>query len=989
VTASRDFERVEQVYHAALAHPPSEREAFLEQECRGDESLLEEVRSLLGHEEEAKGLLEKPIADAATQELAVVRGTRLGPYEVLELLGAGGMGEVYRARDTRLGRDVAVKVLPAHVAHDPEALGRFAQETRAVASLNHPHICALFDVGREDDVDYAVMELLEGETLRERLSQGALPPAKVIELTEQTCQGLAAAHARGVVHRDLKPENLFLTRDGVKILDFGLARRTTGPEAGGETSPRTASGILVGTVGYLSPEQVRGEPADARSDVFALGAVLHEMLSGRRAFRKDTHAETLSAILTDDPPELTSYSGVVSAGLARVVRRCLEKDPEDRFQSARDVAFALDAVSGMSEVSGRGTGSGPRSRITRRRTLAAVGGVALVAVLGGLLGERLWRRPSGSVPGTQVIRSQIDLTEDLPILGFPPDQIPFRTELALSPGGTRLVWTSWPRENRTTIELHMRRLDTGEVTRVTDAGTKAHQPFFSPDGRWIGFVTPGEQGRRYRLCKIPVEGGLAVDIAEVSGMPMGVTWGPNGRIYLGSETGGLRSVAAEGGSLREVTRVDRTREVGHRLPRVLPGGREVLFTVMPFTWGVRAQVEVVSVDTGERKVVIEDAADARYLWTGHLVFVRQGVLMAAPFDLSRLELASSPVPVLEGVAQALNWGSDNLNSGAAQFTVSDSGLLAYGSGGIVTDQPIELVLVGEDGRTEPLPGFDRPLVSPQLHFSPDGRQLAFNEQARSGLLWLFDVERQTFRALSDRGMAGSPRWSPDGTRLAVGWSEAGPLQLWVVPASGRGDWVRLTEGETMAWSPSWSPDGSTLAFVRDGLAADILLYRFETGDIIPLLASPADERGPESSPDGRWLAYQSNESGRSEVYVTSFPDREKTLTVSRRGGEFPAWSRDGSRLFFISLPSDGVRSMMVTDVGYGPELSLGIPRALVQLPEGVVLFGTRTYELHPDGRRFVVGRFVPQDPPPPITRLELVQNWFMELERLCPTGAGS
>jgi serine/threonine protein kinase/Tol biopolymer transport system component len=982
--ARRSLSKVEEVYHAALARPPNERGTFLKHACGGDEGLLGEVKSLLGYEEEARRLLEEPVAEAATQKLAAVRGARLGPYEVLGLLGAGGMGEVYRARDTRLGRDVAVKVLPEHVAHDPEALGRFAQETRALASLNHPHICALYDVGREGGIDFAVTELLEGETLRERLSRGALSPTKAIELTVQTCHGLAAAHAKGIVHRDLKPENLFLTREGLKILDFGLAKRTTGIEGAEATTPRTRSGLLLGTVGYLSPEQARGEPADARSDVFAVGVVLYEMLSGRRAFKRDTHAETLTAILKEDPPELASPTGSVPPALERIVRRCLEKDPEDRFQSVRDVGFALDATSGTSGVPGQESEVPRWPRRARGTTIAAMVAVALAALSAAVLVDRLWLRTPASAPGARVVRSQIDLTPDSPLFGLYPHQIPFRRELDLSPDGTLLVWSG--RQGNDHPSLHLRRLASGEVTRIAEAGDKTGQPFFSPDGRWIGFLAAQGRGQ-FRLRKVPAEGGLAVDLAEISGNPMGATWGPDGRIYVGSETQGLRWVPAEGGPLSEITTVDRTREVGHRLPSVLPGGRALLFTTMPFKWGVQARIEAVSLATGKRTVVVEDAADARYLPTGRLVFVRQGVLMATPFDLSRLEPTAPPVPVLEGISQALNWGYDDLNSGAAQFSVSDSGLLAYAPGGIVADTPVELVLVDEQGRTEALPGFNRPLVSPQLHFSPDGRQLAFTEQHRRGLLSLFDVERQTYRALSDRGIAGSPRWSPDGTRLAAGWSEAGPTQLWIVP-TGRGDWERLTAGEDMQWSPSWSPDGRTLAFVRLGSSStDILLYRFEDRQAVPFLDSPAMELYPEFSPDGRWLAYASDESGRFEVYVTSFPEREHTLTVSRQGGQAPAWSRDGSRLFYYSPSSrDDTPSMMAVAVRSGPELSLGMPTALFRLPDRFVSLGTRAYELHPDGQRFLVGRFVKTDPPPPITRLTLVHNWFAELERLCPTG---
>jgi serine/threonine protein kinase len=915
--------------------------------------------------------------------MALSSGTRLGPYEIQGSLGAGGMGEVYRAHDARLGRDVALKVLPEDAAADRDRRRRFENEARAVAALNHPHILAVHDVGTEGDVSYVVFELVEGETVRQRLARGTLPTRKAVEHTIQLCRGLAAAHARGIFHRDLKPENVILTRDGsLKILDFGLAKLALGPEGPSGTDSPTATrpGILMGTVGYLSPEQAKGVPADGRSDVFAVGVVLYEMLSGQRPFRGDTHAEVVAAVLKEDPPGLVSPSGPVPPALDRIVRRCLEKDPDDRFQSARDLGFALDALSGTPGVSELGPEAEPWPRSTRRWAIPAAVGVALAALLVGILADRLWLRPRAGGTEATVVRSQIDLTSDLPLLGA--RNHPARTEFALSPDGRILVWAA-RKDSTAPPGLHERRLDTGEVTRIP--GTEsASLPFFSPDGRWIGFET-WDREKGYRLRKVPVGGGLAVDVAELSSWPMGATWGPDGQIYLGSETGGLLRVPAESGSPREITAVDRTRETGHRLPGLLPGGRALLFTTMPHEFGVVARIEVVSLDDGGRKVVVEDGADARYLPTGHLVFARRGVLMAAPFDLSRLELAAPPVPVLEGVSQSLNWGETSLNSGAAQFAVSDSGLLAWAPGGIVEDTPNELLLVDEAGRTELLPGFDRPLVSPQLHFSPDGRQLAFVEQQRSGLLWLFDVERHTYRPLSDRGIAASPRWSPDGSRLAVSWSEAGPAHLWIV-TTGRADWERLTEGERWDISPSWSPDGRGLAYVRSGPpSADIFIYRFEDGPVVPFLTSRAEEAWPEFSPDGRWLAFASNESGRNEVYVTSFPDRDQTLTVSRDGGEAPAWSRDGRRLFYYSRPSGGRRSMMAVTVRHGPELQLGIPTPLFQLPDGFVHLSVRSYELHPDGRRFVVGRQVKTEPPPPITHIELIHNWFAELERLAPT----
>jgi len=595
---------------------------------------------------------------------------------------------------------------------------------------------------------------------------------------------------------------------------------------------------------------------------------------------------------------------------------------------------------------------------------------------------RQWTRSTVAPGGGPVVRSQIDLTAERPLRSPGKGNHPVSTELAVSPDGGLLVWTSRPDDGSTPSALHMRRLDTGEVTRIQ--GTEgAFQPFISPDGRWIGFSVREGVGK-YGLRRVPIEGGLAADLAELPWPPSGASWEADGTILLGSEVGGIRWVPAEGGAPRELTTANRTREFGHRLPSALPGGRSFVFTTIPALFGVRARIEAVSLPGGERKLLVEDGADARYLATGHLVFVRRGVVMAAPFDPERLELTAPPVPVVQAISQALNAGDSGDNSGAAQIAVSETGLLAYASGGIYPDTPIELLLVDEGGRTEPLPGFDKPLVSPQLQFSPDGRQMVFIEQARSGLLWLFDVERHTYQVLSDRGIASSPRWSPDGTRLVFGWTEAGPFHLWLRPTD-RGNWQQLTSGEQNDIAPFWSPDGRVLAFLRGG---DVFLYRFEDKQVLPFLTTKAEEGYSEFSPDGRWLAYASNETGRSEIHVTSFPDRERTRTVSDGGGSAPAWSHDGSRLFYYSPPSaDGRHSMMAVAVRPGAELSRGRPAALFRLPDRFVsLSPVRSYDLHPDGRHFVMGRYVEGEPEPPITRLELVHNWFAELERLCPTG---
>ena len=975
--------RVEELYHAALERPAAEREAFLDGACGGDEELRREVRSLLAHEREAERLMEEPALGAATQRLAVVLGTRLGPYEVTDLVGAGGMGKVYRARDTRLGRDVAIKVLPEHVAHDPDALARFGREARAVAALSHPHIAALFDIGETNGTHYLVMELLEGETLAGRLRRGALPERDTLRIGVEIAEALGAAHAHGIVHRDVKPANVMLTRSGVKLLDFGLARLQRKADASGETAAATTElgerGVA-GTLPYMAPEQLEGREADARVDIWALGCVLFEMLTGKRAFDGDSQAKLIAAIEKDDVPSLPPR--LASADLVRVLGRCLRRDPEERWQSARDLAARLREVGEPRADEAPASAADARTgrHEAPRWVVRAVVAGALVALLAGVLAGRLWQRPPQSAPGARVVRSGIDLPLDRPLFGSDRDH-PAVTALALSPDGTLLVWTARTAADRSDWALYQRRLDTGDVTRVP-GGERGVEPFFSPDGRWIGFVRKGE---KFLLRKVRVEGGLPVDLAELrDGPAFGVTWGPDDRIYLGSPREGLQWVPAEGGPLRNVTTIDRAREVAHRLPSALPGGHELLITVPANQYGLKTRIEIVALATGKRKVVVEDGADGRYLPSGHIVFVRQGVLMAAPFDLSRLGLAAPPVSAIGAVSQALNFSGGG-DTGAAQFTVSDSGLLAYAAGGIFPDTPVELLLLDETGRTTSLPGFDRPLVSPQLSFSPDGRLLAFNEQERTGLLWIFDVQRQTYRALSDRGIAGSPRWSPDGKRLAAGWSEVGPMQLWIVPAE-RGEWEQLTTMERFVWSPSWSPDGRFLAFTGYTPSPDVFIYRFEDRKVVPFLATQASEAFPEFSPDGRWLAYTSNGSGRNEVYVTSFPGRERTLTVSRQGGMDPKWSRDGKRLFYFTPPPpDGTGSMMAITVRQGPTLSLGIPRFLFRLPDGFVINETHNYELHPDGRHFVIGRFVKMEPPPPITRLELVHNWFAELERLAPT----
>jgi serine/threonine-protein kinase len=988
------WQRVDDLYHAALERGLGEREAFLAAECGSDDALRREVLSLLAHAGEAGRLMEQPAVDAGTENLALLGGSRLGPYEILGLVGAGGMGEVYRAHDARLGRDVAIKVLPEAIASDNDALARFGREARAVAALNHPHIATLFDIGEHEGRHYLVMELLEGETLAQRVRRGRLHEKDALRIGAEIAEALAAAHRQGVVHRDVKPANVVLTRTGAKLLDFGLARLQRTPGTPGVASLALAAtdslsagaltGRLAGTLPYMAPEQIEGREADARADIWALGCVLHEMLTGRRAFEVDTQAGLIAAIEMEDAPSIVARRPGASVGIDLLVQRCLRKDPAVRWQSAQDVGAVLEWFA-AADAGGQVRGT----RESRRRTAVLAAGLTAAAIA-GLIGGRLLRgSPSGRLAGP-VVRAYIDLPPQTEMTRTTLRGSPTGTELASSPDGTLLVWSAAPAGSGKADappagalpSLYKHRLDTGETALIP--GTEgANQPFFSPDGRWVGFWAAG------KLRKVPVGGGIAAELAEIEYLPRGMSWAHDGRIFLGSSGNagtGLRFVPEAGGSPQALIALNRSREAVFAEPWVLPGGKALLLTTMPHFAGVRARIEALSLVNGARKVLVEDAADARYLSTGHLVFVRRAVVMAAPFDLERLELRGPVVPVLEHVSQSLNLFANN--SGAAQLTVSPSGLLVYATGGIHHDGRSELVLVDRAGRAVPLPGFDKPLINGQVRFSPDGRHLAFSEQASSGLLWLFELERQTHRALSREGVAGWPRWSPDGTRLVVSWSAAGPMNLWELPAEGTGAWRRLTDVDALDVPSSWSPDGRHLAFVRSvsAMPMDVFLYRFEDRQVVPFLATAAREMSPEFSPDGRWLAYVSNETGREEVYLTSFPGRERTLSVSRQGGAGPAWSRDGRTLYYLQ----GEESIMSVAVMSGPPLSLGPPTLVCRRPPDLREFPeafpvVRSYDLHPDGRRFVFGTRGQAKSSPPVTRLTLVHNWFAEVERLSPT----
>jgi len=999
---SRDLSRAEELYHRALARPTAEREPFIDEACRGDAELLREVKTLLTFQADARQFLDEPVAEAATRPVGLVNGARLGHFQVVELIDAGGMGEVYRARDEKLGRDVALKVLPAAFSRDAERVARLEREARLLATLSHPNIEAIHGLEELDGRHALVLELIPGETLADRLARGPIPVPEALELARQMAEALEAAHAEGIIHRDIKPSNVKVTPKGeAKLLDFGLAKplSTEARELDRDSAPDpqadgTRSGLILGTVRYMSPEQAQGMTLDERTDIWSFGAVLFEMLTAKPAFDGRTAVETLGSLLRDEPV-WKALPGDCPREIVRLIRHCLRKCPTERLQSIADARIELqDALTEGVHEGGDPQADPwlhpfPHSPASRWRWFSAA---ALVATVGAAVMAGRWSRPpSSSTSEVRAVRGQIELRPDLPLtcgqavgrqaVGRQPRPEAMRgrslvctqTEFALDPAGTRLVWTSRARATGPT-SLYLRQLATGEVARVT--GTEdGNSPFFSPDGRWVGFVARVESG--WSLRKVSVEGGLPTELAHLEESPVGASWSADGKILLGSQSEGISWIPAEGGPLREVTKADPTREFGHRAPQRLPARDSLLLTSVSRPWAATTRVEVASLSTGERQVLIQDASAARYTSTGHIIFLRRGILMAAAFDLDALELTTEPLPIAENVSQALGEGI----TGMGQFSISDSGLLAYAPGGLSQRVPIELLLLDALGHAEPLPGFDRTGISPQPAVSPDGRRLAIVERGGAGgRLWLFDLQRRTYRLLSQRGLACCPQWSPDGTRLLVAWSEEGPMHLWMVPSDG-GEWQDLAGGEQQYWVPSWSPDQRYVAFLRSGPpSSDLMILDLEDGSVRPFVASPAMEYHPAFSPDGRWIAYTSDESGRWEVYITSFPGRERTLTVSSDGGESPAWSPDGRRLFYLSVPPDGPRSMMAVTLGNAPEASLGPPTRLFSY-EMISLFPAPL----PDGRFIVGHRREGEDLPATTTRLEAVYNWLAEFERLSPS----
>jgi len=900
--------------------------------------------------------------------MPLAQGTKLGPYEIQTPLGAGGMGEVYRARDTRLERTVAIKILPPHLSDDATLRQRFEREAKAISSLNHPHICVLHDVGRQDGTDFLVMEYLEGETLAKRLEKGPLPLAQVLQFGIQIADALDRAHRQSVVHRDLKPGNIMLTPSGAKLLDFGLAKAAVPLAVGAtltdvatRTTPVTQQGTIVGTFQYMSPEQVEGKDTDARSDIFSFGAVLYEMVTGRRAFPGKSQLSVASAVLEKDPEPISTLQPLTPPALDRAIRRCLSKDPEDRWQTVRDLLLELKWIAEAGSQAGVPVPLVSHRKLRERLAWAAAALFALIAIASAI--GFVVRTPKPPQP----MRLSAEIGADASLVAtFGPAAI-------LSPDGTHLAFVAaGPDQKR---RIYVRSLNQLQATALSGTeNTRNH--FFSPDGQWLGFFADG------KLKKIPVQGGAAATLCDAPD-DRGGSWGEDSAIVFTPSFGApLSKVSSAGGTPQLLTAFDsQVGEMTHRWPQVLPGGKAVLFTSSTFTGFYEdADIVLYSTASGQRKTVHRGGFYARYVPTGHLVYMHEGTLFAVPFDLKRLEVTGQPAPILDHVVT-------NPATGGAQFSFSETGNLVYVAGSSAM-QNVSIYWMDRQGMFTFLretPGY---YYSPA--FSPDGKRLAMHiRDGKSADTWVYEWERDTLTRLTFGGeFTGSPVWTPDGQRITYSFLEkSGMSNLHWKRADGAGDAQRLTEGKNQKYPNSWRPDGKVLAFTQlsPDTSWDILTLAIEgdeksgwkPGEPKPFLNSPFNEQDAAFSPDGRWLAYSSNESGNIEVYVRPFPGPGGKWQISTGGGFFPKWSRSSKELFYRTTDQ---KIMVATYTAAGD--SFHADKSQLWSPGQFSARGPYSnFDVHPDSKRFAVLKAPAAGETSPVNKVSFIFNFFDELRR--------
>ncbi len=903
-----------------------------------------------------------------THSMALTAGTRLGPYEIVSLLGAGGMGEVYRARDTKLNRDVAIKVLPDLFATDPDRLARFKREAQVLAALNHPRIAAIYGLEETAGTPVLVLELVEGPTLADRIAESALPVDEALIVARQVADALEAAHERGIIHRDLKPANIKLRSDGeVKVLDFGLAKAFA-PEAqviDASLSPTmsaaaTAAGTILGTAAYMAPEQARGKAVDKRADIWAFGCVLFEMLAGRRAFDGEDATEIIATVVKSEPP-WALLPGDVPATVRFLLERCLTKDLKRRLHDIADFRILLEAP--PASTAGHPVAHSPQ----RMRRIAVTMAAALSAA--ALTGVAAWFIRA-DVP-RPIRRFTVQLAAG--------DQFsaPGRPLIALSPDGGALVYVANQR-------LYLRRFDRLEAEPIADTeggpDDHARHPFFSPDGRWIGFWQNGQ------LKKVAVSGGAPLTLCKAE-IPTGATWGPGDLIVYGQGTNGIWQVSGAGGEPSQLIKLDSEGEAVHG-PQLLPDGRAVLFTLRSAattSWN-DADIVVQMLETGERRVVARGGADGRYLPSEHLVYSREGVLLAMPFDLARMAATGGPIPVVDGVRNAQAIGGIGVGSAvaaAAHFSVSLDGLLAYVPGEAELER--SLVWVDRQGREEAVPSAPRrAYVYPRI--SPDGGRVALDIRDQERDIWVWDLTRMTLtRVTADAATDIAPVWAPDGTRIVFASNRAGPVNLFWQPADGTGVAEPLWKSQSGQAPSAFLPDGMHLVFQDQspGGRWSIGILRLAGERRVEMLIDTEgfSEQNGAVSPDGAWIAYQSDESGRDEIYLSPYSNvRGGRHLVSTGGGTRPVWASSGRELFYLTTNG----ALMAVEIQIRPSLIVGSPVQLFQGPYFRQGLSARTYDVSPDGRRFLMIKEAGSSATGAAPYIVVVENWLQELNRLVP-----
>jgi len=903
--------------------------------------------------------------------MALESGTRVGIYEVTGKLGEGGMGQVYRAHDTSLDRDVALKVLPESFLADPDRLARFQREAKVLASLNHPNIGHIYGLEAAGDGQALVLEIIEGPTLADRIAEGPLPVEEALSIAGQIADALESAHAQGIIHRDLKPANVKVRPDGtVKVLDFGLAKAVTTDGAGADASDAptlsitgaTQMGMVVGTAAYMAPEQARGKVVDKRADIWAFGVVLYEMLTGKRAFVGEDTSLTLAAVMTANP-EMEALPATLTASARNCLEHCLQKDPQKRIRDAGDVQLALagtfetvieqDVVNDVSEA----------TEVPFWQRPVGIGLSVMVAML--VAGGAVWSVADRSVVPEGVTR--------LPLLLEPGATFSStnRRVAGISPNGRYVAYSA-------NEQLYLRAMDQMEATPIRgtegtalDSGRSAT---FGPDNQWIGFFHDNQ------LKKVAVTGGAPVALCDAIN-PTGMSWSEDDTIYFGQGPLGIFRVAGTGGTPEVVVELEQGEEAGS--PQLLPGGEWLLFTlrsaVTPL-WD-EAQIVAQSLATGERRTLVNGGTDGRYVAPGHLVYARERTLFALGFDVENIEIAPGPVPLIEDVAQAVT-------NSVAMYSVSDNGTLIYVPADMLIgsrtgrNTPVsQLVWVDRNGNEVALDTPPTPIMTMAL--SPDGRRIAYGDRTEEQDVWIYDLDLRTNQRLTfDPAIETTPTWTPDGQRIAFFRLGVGVL---LTNADGTGQPEMVWEFDNLFDYPAtFLPDGSGLLVNVDEDDLGAISIGSDT-EPQTLLNTDFTETNLALSPDGNWLAYQSDESGTNQVFVRPFPDVESGLwQVSRSGGQWPEWGPDGDELFYVSTSGEFIATRVQTE----PTFSVGTEEGLFDADQ--FYFGPRDgYAVSPNGDRFLMLRTGglsgdPEDIGPDRSQLNVVQDWYQELEQRVP-----